>query len=392
MKNSYPKLSRFKKAQTVTELAIFGAIVVFLIGVMVRQSINSNFNQNQALKAMRMALRESFTAAEAGNASRNVASIVFVEDRKAAEVNKYGTVTRVPYILTGTGSYTKNLFMPTDFGNIANLPVTDMFINGQHFTFTTAGFRTVAISADQDVYKVVANIPGSTEYSPGCGDDCFDLDCDGSPDVPAGQRATFSWQWKPFKPNSDNIDVGEGRNNVADFDHDCKEETALKIGGGGYNGADDINDVKPWRPHPGPDNDPPPENVSYIQVIDSQAGDIDPTYNTNDKLAGRPRPGLTQRQTLYTFTQDGTFLAIGEFGGQNASWQQQNKIDLIERQIQLSNNTGRMCNGSNPAVQVCGNCFSAANINKTCFQAGENILYVRTAFEDVGGQIWATDF
>ena len=82
-------------------------------------------------------------------------------------------------------------------------------------------------------------------------------------------------------------------------------------------------------------------------------------------------------------------------------------IDLIQRTIQLSNNTGDFCNGTavqatvnkspdpNP-VEVCvdgitNNCFQPNTIAETCFDTSDNRIFVRSRLEDRRGHFWMTD-
>ena len=54
---------RFKnsqKAQSIIELTVFGAILIFMIGVIIRQALSFSYIQNQSLKAMRKALSLSY--------------------------------------------------------------------------------------------------------------------------------------------------------------------------------------------------------------------------------------------------------------------------------------------------------------------------------------------
>ena len=52
---------KFKKnrAQAVTELATFGAILIFIIGGILRNAVDAGMLQNQMLKAMRWAMLQS---------------------------------------------------------------------------------------------------------------------------------------------------------------------------------------------------------------------------------------------------------------------------------------------------------------------------------------------
>jgi hypothetical protein len=49
-----------KKAQAAVELAVFGAILIFVLGTIVRSAVGNSFTQNQNFKAMRMAMLASW--------------------------------------------------------------------------------------------------------------------------------------------------------------------------------------------------------------------------------------------------------------------------------------------------------------------------------------------
>ncbi|MBF0571206.1 MAG: hypothetical protein HQL12_04980 [Candidatus Omnitrophica bacterium] len=136
-----------KKAQAVTELAVFGAVLIFLIGTIVRTAVGNSYVQNQNFKAMRMAMLASWNDSKANPNSltqvtaHNSGSVLFVEDRLSPDSNKYGDLDRTPYIAQGSGTFSYNLMYPVDQGDVnANLPIMDVYINGQHFPFATASF------------------------------------------------------------------------------------------------------------------------------------------------------------------------------------------------------------------------------------------------------------
>lgn len=136
-----------KRAQTAVELAVFGAILIFVLGVIIRSSLSRGYQQHAALRATRMAMTASLrTSASHEIASRNFASVLIVEDRLTAGSAKYGEVDRVPFMTPGTGVHSSNLFMPVDFGDSEDLPVMDVYVNGKRFVFTTASFKTVELA------------------------------------------------------------------------------------------------------------------------------------------------------------------------------------------------------------------------------------------------------
>ena len=158
----------FKKGQTAMELAVFGAILIFVIGAIVRQALSAGYMQNQQLRAMRQAMSTSYRYSTGmlgggganGDASHQTSSILFIEDRLTADSAKYGALDRTPYVVSAAATYSRNLFLPVDAGEDYNLPVYDIFINGRHFPFTTAKFKTIELArrcsdvstADCDLY------------------------------------------------------------------------------------------------------------------------------------------------------------------------------------------------------------------------------------------------
>ncbi len=391
------------KGQSAVELAVFGSILIFVIGIIVRQSLGVNYQQHQSFKALRTAMTLSYKYSEGlappifevecmnqvikgdsdicmggrdGTASRNTASVVMIEDRLVAESGKYAAVDRSPQISFGSASHSRNVSMPVDGGEHWNLPIYDIFINGQQFPFTTADFIVFfkntpiwdfSYFALPVFYKIVVNQRENEEWCNGFAflenvqpfgrpcpggrreaDERFDLDRDGTTDVPRypeDERINFSWQWSPVNP--DQIDVVEGNNTVLDLDGDLKEERFLG-GEGGPTG-----------------------------VLDFQMGDIDFTYDKNDErdfkqnkpckrlgrqfICPKPRPGLLDDLQMFTFVKSsknsserGTYLSIEEGklfqnipGKEEKQFirnvQKQDQVDVIQRAIQLSNNTGRFC-------------------------------------------------
>ncbi len=131
-------------------MAIFGAVLIFILGIMIRYALNFNYVQNQQLAAMRTALSMSYQASWSDkDATRNVASVLYIEDRKDAEnsgMKEHLSVSRTPFIMSGSGAFTRNLMMGLDWNDPKALPMMDVFVNGQQFTFTQAGFMGYVLS------------------------------------------------------------------------------------------------------------------------------------------------------------------------------------------------------------------------------------------------------
>ncbi len=433
--------------QTASELAVFGAILLFVLGLLIRYAVSYNYAQNQQLAAMRLALKDSFLSGQGTNTSRNTASVLFIEDRLTTETGKFGATTRTPYIAAGSGTFTRSLFMATDWGYQDELPTTDMYINGKHFTFTGAGFREIvppqAEGEDGKEEKNDAEIGtihfdwiaqgGDCEIAEGCAvvytritkadpdefDDnadkpwAFDLDRHGDPDVAANRRESFNWQWKAIPATTKFIDPSNGRNISVDVDGDLREEQVLKLEAAGRY-IFSISDASAFR---ATTNECTLGNlkISKFYVVDMQAGDMDSTYDTfnargfltphdrnlDDPPPPQPQPGLQDDAMLMSeCSSDGgkTYLSIeqGKLYGDDRqihrSVQRRNCIDTVERKIRLSNNTGRMCNCidedengcDNPDVQICVDGDPDEGVASPCEdRAGDDPNFRKTCFDRV---------
>ncbi|MCK4882157.1 MAG: hypothetical protein KAS92_03945 [Candidatus Omnitrophica bacterium] len=133
-----------RKAQTAIELAVFGAILIFVMGSLIRTVMGRALQQHAMLKATRMALTISQTTTASHTvAGRNMGTVLVVEDRLTAASSKYGSVDRMPFMTQGSGTHSANLFMPIDYGYDEDLPVFDLYVNGKHFAFRVGSFKYV---------------------------------------------------------------------------------------------------------------------------------------------------------------------------------------------------------------------------------------------------------
>jgi hypothetical protein len=267
----------------------------------------------------------------------------------------------------------------------------------------------------------------------------FDLDlswrgdppCDAQPDVSDQSTdlvnyKTFSWQWMiVLAANLDEKKVANGKYSVAegmegvstdsgintsvDIDFDGQEERLIVVSSGKRG------------------------EVRDVAYLDYQSGDMDMSYDTVDYLENRPTPGLGKEMRLISRARDGTYLRIEE--GKLYTWdpaqqyvrqaQKKDKIDVIEREIQLSNNTGRFCEQGggvnftpkrwplvdgqpNPVEVCCGDgacsddvggasngassCMASTDSTnvRTCMDTVSNIIYVRSNVADFHGRKWVT--
>ena len=228
-------------AQAASELAIFGAVLIFVIGLIVRTGFNTTQSVNQQLRAFRFALSESYKTGEGHytggpSRARNTASIFLIEDRLSiGGADALGDRDRIPYMTSGSGTFSRNQLMPLSFGSTQHLPIFDLIVNGQRFPLTTIAFK------EYDLMKMYADDakkhcdhdprPKGTCWDKDCNsgegcvifygqrvraqsiggfdigcDECFDLDLDGDVDVPdLDLRSKFHWQWNKVEGLKSNI-------------------------------------------------------------------------------------------------------------------------------------------------------------------------------------------
>lgn len=451
-----------RKGQTAMELAVFGGILIFVLGMIIRQGMSSGYQQNFQLRTLRQAMLTSCLfsggCGTADTASRNSATVVLVEDRLTGSSAKYGGVDRMPLMSSATATHSHNLFYPVEDMETWNLPVMDVYVNGHHFQFTTARFivwcmtktladcpaitdslgNPIVWSAPADIYKWIGDknddgavdsdfvyddacyyvdypaptgrvyygcaiVAGLVPNHPATGwdagiDQRFDLDHDGSVDVPAAYRSEFSWQWderrafmtvknSQAKLNTGRAAMGTKVNSSFDIDGDSKEEKLMKIVKTNASGA-----------------------VLAVRVIDYQEGDVDFAQEGD---GGKPKPGFKKDMQMYTLIRPrtgsgpgGTYALIEEGklygpGGQYIrTTRRKDQIDLIQREFQLTNNTGLLCDAAGSpvpgtGVEVCsfdrGGCFSATTSDKNCLDIGSMALFIRSRLVDRHGRKWVTD-
>lgn len=376
------------------------------------------------LQATRYAMSKSLEMSERDieKPGRNNASTMVIEDRLSGDFgNRFGSRDRVPLIASGSATFSNQLFYPVDSaddGNIGVLPYFDVWVNGQRFSFTTAKFATYNFPTEKGslatcdlephpldsrcwnpdcggigcvrLYRVVQNYPGSGFTSTGNFDVNFDrtdpvsttypLLADKKNPVAAGNMA-FMWQWKEVDafgelPTNDPIDV----------DGDFQEEQILSS-----------------------TVDPVTNRTASVNVIDRQAGDLD--FTIDDRRKG-VQVGLLPDSQMFSFTKEGTTYRVqdGKLFDTSTSRFIRNTnindhVDVVQRVFQLSNNTGRFCNGDKPRtstdsppwdrepplnpVQGCNKCFST-NIQVTCFDTATNRLYVRSRIVNQNKRSWLT--
>jgi hypothetical protein len=489
------------RGQSAVELAIFGAMVIFVVGLILRVSLSMSHTSNMSLRAFRMALRESYRTADGVysgrtgpnrfSAGRNTATVLILEDRLSIDPSqKQGTRDRIPFMAQGTGTMTHSYLMKIEPTDLDDLPVYDFFINGQRFPLgtlrlITKNLTTLSSFAVQDIAACNAD-----DYGPGTGtclvpgsapqtfrffrkisrgeegwcdgitvDPCpnwsadrrFDLNFDGTTDVLAGDwfpfhtptqnselvRQHFNWQWLPvtqarlFNLSADTIEDGF----KVDVDGDWKEERIVS--------------------HPSYNHANCTGGDLCVTVLDDQDGDMDTSIDEGTiewwearrarrRAANLPdpgplrRPGLQPELKQYSFTMNNTYLwnregRLYSHDGQFIRNEtRQDHLDIIERVLYLSNDTGRFCSVGGTGTALCnattisclptgwGNsdyaqkrglrgmvnpvetcvwegsddtCFSSGNITSTCMDLttrGGPTIFVRSRIRDRRRMRWVT--
>ncbi len=128
------------------ELAVFGAVLFFLIGGIASNYMSGSFQQNSQLKAMRMALLSSYKASKTGERSRASSSFMLLDDRLTGEFGKYGTTERQPVMVGGGGMLSAQLMQETEWNEPTSLPIMDLFINGEAIALRTNAYVQYVIA------------------------------------------------------------------------------------------------------------------------------------------------------------------------------------------------------------------------------------------------------
>jgi hypothetical protein len=344
------------RAQTALELAVFGAIFIFVIGVIIRQSLSYNLSQKQSLETQRLAMRLSFQHSQGlrggtdprhprdGNASHNTASVLVLDDRLVPDSNKFGTLDRSPVVANITASHSRNLFLTIDHGEDYNLPVTDMFINGIHFEFTTAGFNLIHENlingrnsmSDEEISNVRIAIEGLGIR----------------PNLPPGKEGQI---------------IQKAFDKYTRGDVMARRASYLALG-------KSVQEILV---------------LLGLVILDPSKGDLDFTIKTQDIVSGaKKQAGFDSHMDMATTGE----LNIVENGQTTTSTQYTTQDDTIVRRIQLSNNTGRYCSGGSPTTPKVGGgawgitnhvqeCCSGSgccdSYNVTCMDTTNKIIFVR---------------
>ncbi|MFA5401873.1 MAG: hypothetical protein WC359_15580 [Dehalococcoidia bacterium] len=124
-----------RRAQALLEIAIFGAIIVMLLGVLITYGIRYNAQQKLMQQSFRKALSKSVS--QPGVA---VSNVILRDTHIPNPSDTFGVGSVTPFIGSG-GTVTRDYQMGETATESSELPSIVVDINGQEYTYKTAGFR-----------------------------------------------------------------------------------------------------------------------------------------------------------------------------------------------------------------------------------------------------------
>lgn len=138
------------RGQALLEVALFGAILLMLLGVMVSYGLRYNYQQKTMMDAFRSSLKESNDTNRGGQASVTVVSDEHIPD----PANPFAIGSVSPFI--SGASVTRSYKLHESADTEEELPQMTIQIQGELLNYTTAAFRPVGnITASLDKYKEI---------------------------------------------------------------------------------------------------------------------------------------------------------------------------------------------------------------------------------------------
>ncbi len=148
-----------KKAQTLTELAAFGSILLLVLAFFISYGMRYNYQQDVQMRAFRSALKDAYT--NPNNRPDASASIVLVEDKHIPDPrDMFGAGNIVPAQAGAEVTWGNTL---NDMYNVpaaisdplsTDLPRTEYKINGTTYAYTTAYYTYTATALQDHYFKV----------------------------------------------------------------------------------------------------------------------------------------------------------------------------------------------------------------------------------------------
>lgn len=140
------------RGQALLELALFGSILLMLLGVMVSFGLRYNYQQKTMMDAFRRSLNESAVYERGGQASVTIVSDEHIPNPS----NPFATGSVSPFISGASITRSYKLHESADPDHEEELPQMTIQIQGKPLSYKTAGFRVVGnITGSVDKYKEI---------------------------------------------------------------------------------------------------------------------------------------------------------------------------------------------------------------------------------------------
>lgn len=144
------KVFRGQKAQAVLELALFGVILIMLLGALLSYGLRYSLEQKTMMSAFRKALKASDNPDLGGQASYTLLQDKHIPNPS----NPFAVGSVMPFMSSASVIRSYRLHETAD--TYAELPETKIKIQTQEFTYKTADFRPESIlCASLDKYKEI---------------------------------------------------------------------------------------------------------------------------------------------------------------------------------------------------------------------------------------------
>jgi len=153
------KILKRIQGQSILELAIFGSILIMLLGAILSYGLRYSQEQKTMMSAFRKTLQKSTDPNCGGQASVTVISDKHIPN----PTNPFAIGSVSPF--SSSASVIRSARLHETADTEAELPRTTIQIQGQEFTYRTAGFRYVDMSSGSEKYKEVygdANVDTDT--------------------------------------------------------------------------------------------------------------------------------------------------------------------------------------------------------------------------------------
>jgi len=215
-----------QKGQSLVELASFGAILLFCVGMLIQYGMSANYEQNLQMQAFRKAMQAAY---ERSGPSATV-SLSMTKDKSIpnpqdpwgfAEFRPVSASSSATWNNSGHAVYINDY---ADEEDPNDLPQSRIEINGTSDTFKTAAYGKVTVNTSSSITMVLENTPEqravSHEEYREVHINCSDIKV--KKPAPGGEKSAYV-----------KIDGLQHTVNSADVDNDNEMETIIAVKGKG---------------------------------------------------------------------------------------------------------------------------------------------------------------